>query len=119
MAADLSEPGDLRKFIDWIKNLAEPPDILINNAGTGGCFSRFEHLDRPTIEKIISLNISAFINLTHEILPLLKTRPCSKIVNISSGIARLPYPGLAVYGATKGFIQASVNLSHVNSLELQ
>jgi len=106
LSADLSEPNQRRKFIDWIKHLARSPDILVNNAGTGGRFSKFEHLDWPTIEKIFALNISAFTNLTYELIPLLKTRPQAKIVNISSGIARLPYPGLAVYGAAKGFISS-------------
>jgi len=72
----------------------------------GGNFGRFSHEDWPTIEKIISLNIVALVQLTHALLPLLKSRPRAKIVNISSGIARLPYPGLAVYGATKGFVSS-------------
>jgi short-subunit dehydrogenase len=66
----------------------------------------FEDSDWSGIEKTIALNISAFTHLTYELIPVLKKRPSTKIVNISSGIARLPYPGLAVYGATKGFISS-------------
>jgi short-subunit dehydrogenase len=44
------------------------------------------------------------VNLTRELLPVLKSRPPAKTANTSSGIARLPYPGLAVYGATKAFV---------------
>jgi short-subunit dehydrogenase len=40
------------------------------------------------------------------LIPVLSTRPEAKIVNISSGISRLPYPGLAVYGAAKGFLSS-------------
>lgn len=101
MACDLSEFESRKNLINWIKS-KENIDILINNAGLG-YFGRFEDSDWNRIEKTIALNISALIHLTYELIPILKKRPSAKIVNISSGMARLPYPGLAVYGATKGF----------------
>jgi len=105
MACDLSDLESRKNLIKWILNWKEPPDILINNAGLG-YFGRFEDSDWKSIEKTIALNISAFIHLTYELIPILKSRPHAKIVNVSSGIARLPYPGLAVYGATKGFVSS-------------
>ncbi len=104
--ADLSDSDGRKKLIDWILRQEKKPDILINNAGIGGDFGRFENLDLSDIEKIIALNVSAFIHLTHELIPVLKEQPRAKIVNVSSGIARLPYPGLAVYGATKAFVSS-------------
>lgn len=103
-ACDLSDFGSRKNLIDWIKS-KEHVDILINNAGLG-YFGRFEDSDWTRIEKTIALNISALIHLTYELIPILKKRPIAKIVNVSSGMARLPYPGLAVYGATKGFISS-------------
>jgi len=105
LASDLSDPESRKNLINWILNWKEPPDILINNAGLG-YFGRFEGSDWNRVEKTIALNISALIHLTYELIPILKKRPSAKIVNISSGMARLPYPGLAVYGATKGFISS-------------
>ena len=102
IACDLSDLQSRKNLINWILNRKEPPDILINNAGLG-YFGRFEDSDWNRIEKTIALNISALIHLTYELIPILKKRPSAKIVNISSVMARLPYPGLAVYGATKGF----------------
>jgi uncharacterized protein len=105
MACDLPDLESRKNLINWILNWKEPPDILINNAGLG-YFGRFEGSDWNRIEKTIALNISALIHLTYEFIPILKKRPSAKIVNISSGMARLPYPGLAVYGATKGFVSS-------------
>jgi short-subunit dehydrogenase len=105
MAVDLSNPESRKNLIDWIRKCETPPDILVNNAGLG-YFGRFEGSDWNRIEKTIALNISALIHLTYELIPILKKRPSAKIVNISSGMARLPYPGLAVYGATKGFVSS-------------
>jgi hypothetical protein len=82
-----------------------PPDILVNNAGIG-YFGRFEDSEWSRIEKTIALNISALIHLTYELIPVLKKRPLAKIVNISSGIVRLPSPGLTVHSATKGFVSS-------------
>ena len=102
MACDLSDPESRKNVTNWILNRKKPIDILINNAGL--CyFGRFESSDWNRIEKTIALNISAIVHLTYELIPILRKRPSAKIVNISSGMARLPYPGLAVYGATKGF----------------
>jgi short-subunit dehydrogenase len=105
MACDLSDYESRKNLINWIQNSKESPDILINNAGLG-YFGRFEGSDRNRIEKTIALNISALIHLTYELTPILRKRPNAKIVNISSGMARLPYPGLSVYGATKGFVSS-------------
>ena len=105
MAVDLSDPESRKNLIDWIRKREAPPDILVNNAGIG-YFGRFEESEWSRIEKTIALNISALIHLTYKLIPVLKKRPSAKIVNIGSGIARLPYPGLAVYGATKGFISS-------------
>lgn len=105
LACDLSDPESGKNLINWIQNWKEPPDILINNAGLG-YFGRFEASDWNRIKKTIALNVSALVHLTYELIPILRKRPSAKIVNISSGMARLPYPGLAVYGATKGFVSS-------------
>lgn len=104
-AADISDIESRKDLIQWILQQGKSPDILVNNAGIGH-FTRFETLDWNNIEKTIAINISALVHLTHELIPILKKRPCARIVNISSGMARLPYPGLAVYGATKGFVSS-------------
>ena len=104
VACDLSDFEARKNLINWIQS-KEHIDILINNAGHG-FFGRFESSDWNKIEKTIALNISALIHLTYEFIPTLIKRPSAKIVNISSGMARLPYPGLAIYGATKGFISS-------------
>ncbi|MCX7771203.1 MAG: SDR family NAD(P)-dependent oxidoreductase [Proteobacteria bacterium] len=71
-ATDLSKPMDQQNLINWIKRLEEYPDILINNAGIGGHFGRFEHSEWSNIEKTLALNIFAFTYLTYELIPILK-----------------------------------------------
>jgi len=104
--ADLSKPEERKEFIEWVLRQEPAPDILVNNAGMGGNFGRFETVGWESLERAIALNVTALVHLTHELIPILKKRPRATIVNISSGSARLPYPGLAVYGATKGFVSS-------------
>jgi len=105
MPADLTDPFERRRILDWIGSQKRPPDILINNAG-GGNFGRFAYSRRTDIERTLTLNILVPTLLIRELLPTLRTRPQAKIVNISSAISRLPYPGLGVYGAAKGYISS-------------
>jgi len=105
MPADLINESDRRRFLDWIGTREQPPDILINNAGAG-CFGRFASCDWSDVERMIDLDIRAPALLTHELIPVLSTRPEAKIVIISSAVSRLPYPGLAIYGAAKGFLSS-------------
>jgi len=105
MPADLIDDFERQRILDWIGTQKQPPDILINNAG-GGHFERFATSSWSDIEQTLILNIHVPTLLIRELLPLLCTRPQAKIVNISSAIARLPYPGLAVYGAAKGFLSS-------------
>jgi short-subunit dehydrogenase len=105
MPADLVKDSDRRSFLDWISTREEPPDILVNNAG-GGHFGRFTSSNWSDIEQTLNLNIHVPTFLIRGLIPVLSARPQAKIVNISSGISRLPYPGLAAYGAAKGFVSS-------------
>lgn len=103
--ADLTNASDRQRFLDWVRENSQPPDLLVNNAGLG-YFCRFASCRQQDIERTIQLNTHVPILLTRELLPVLRRRPQAKVVFISSSIARLPYPGLAVYGATKGFLSS-------------
>ncbi len=104
-AADLVDDAARSALVDWVHAQPEPPDILVNNAG-GGHFGRFEEASPEVVWHTLNLNSCAPTRLTADLLPLLRQRPQAKIVFISSAIARLPYPGLAVYGAAKGYLSS-------------
>lgn len=103
--ADLTDRASLDSLVDFVRTRSEHPDILINNAG-GGRFGRFDASNPVDVSRTLDLNVYAPTRLTAELLPLLRRRPEAKVVFISSGIARLPYPGLAVYGAAKGYLSS-------------
>ncbi len=105
MAANLTDKASREALIEWIRNREESLDVLVNNAGAG-FFGRFELSEWESIEMTLALNIHGCTHLSHALIPRLKERPRAMIVNISSAIAWLPYPGLAVYGAAKGYLSS-------------
>lgn len=103
--ADLADPAGRAAFARWIHGREEPPDILVNNAGAGW-FGAFSDSPWDSIERTLQLDVHVPTFLMHTLLPLLERRPEAMIVNISSAVGRLPYPGLAVYGASKGYLSS-------------
>jgi short-subunit dehydrogenase len=83
--------------------------LLVNNAGValGG------RLDQVTLDEfdwVMAINFRAVVRLTHALLPTLKSRPGSHLVNVSSVFGIFAPPGQAAYAASKfavrGFSEA-------------
>jgi short-subunit dehydrogenase len=100
---DLSLPQASQNIFKHITEKGLKIDLLINNAGFGdyGPFS-----DRPLDKqvKMIQLNITALVELTHLFLPGMKQRHSGGIINVSSIAGYQPLPYLSVYAATKAFV---------------
>ena len=105
LAVDLTDPLSFRAFLAWLEERRDTIDILVNNAGAGR-FGPFAASEAAGIAATLALNAEVPTLVTHALLPALHRRPEALIVNISSAVATLPYPGLAVYGATKGYLSA-------------
>ncbi len=102
-AADLADAVSRDALVAWLLARADPLDVLVNNAG-GGRFARFTAAPWDDLRRTVALNVDAPTHLLRALLPLLLRRPEGRIAIVSSGIARLPYPGLAAYGAAKGYL---------------
>lgn len=79
--------------------LLAPVSLLINNAGITS-FNNFSHLAEHEISDIISVNLTATIQLTNEFLR--KKNFCqATVVNIGSALGSIGFPGYSVYCASK------------------
>jgi hypothetical protein len=56
--------------------------------------------------RIITVNITAVTKLTHALLPMLRRAAPSAILNVSSLSGLLPVPNIAVYAASKAFVNS-------------
>jgi len=56
------------------------------------------------VRQMLDVNIGALTQLTFGLLPMLRRRPKSAIVNVASVAGFLPMPKMAVYAATKAYV---------------
>lgn len=77
-------------------------DYLVNNAGNS-LHVGFSETTEEQFDAIFNVHVKGVYFLTQKLLPLLKDG--GRIVNISSGLARLALPGSSAYGTAKGAIE--------------
>ena len=100
-------------------------DTLINNAGIMRNINLNDTRDLSDLTREIDINLSGPIRMVQQFLPHLKTRPSALIVNVSSGLAFVPFPLSPVYSATKAgmhaftqVLRAQLKDTHVTVVEL-
>ncbi|WP_367848254.1 SDR family oxidoreductase [Rhodoferax sp. WC2427] len=77
-------------------------DHLVNNAGHGE-FAPFASTTEAQFDGLVNVHLKGVFFLTQALLPLLADG--GRIVNFSSGLTRLNYPGFAAYAAMKGAVE--------------
>jgi len=105
VVCDLSAPDGAATLYHDVERAGETIDILVNNAG----FGRFEHFATSEWDvqaRMIQLNITSLVELTHRFLPAMRARDRrGYILNVSSIGAYQPVPYMACYAATKSFVR--------------
>jgi NAD(P)-dependent dehydrogenase (short-subunit alcohol dehydrogenase family) len=77
-------------------------DFLVNNAGINYRNS-FTEVTEDEFEQLFNVNFKGVFFLTQKLLPLLKDG--ERIVNLSSFLTRITYPGSSTYASMKGAIE--------------
>lgn len=78
-------------------------DYLVNNAGIAQR-TLIKDTTEELFDQLITVNLKGPFFLTKKLIPLMIDG--GQIVNISSGLARMTFPGVAVYGALKAALDA-------------
>lgn len=77
-------------------------DHLINNAGHGA-MAPFAETTEAQFDELFDVHVKGVFFLTQALLPLLADG--GRIVNFSSGLTRVSYPGFSAYSAAKGAVE--------------
>jgi NAD(P)-dependent dehydrogenase (short-subunit alcohol dehydrogenase family) len=85
MICDLSSMDSIRRFAKEFKRKYDRLDVLVNNAGV--MFNKRE-VTSEGFEQTLAVNYLGPFLLTHELLDLLKSSAPSRIINVSSGLAK-------------------------------
>ncbi|HSS24941.1 MAG TPA: SDR family NAD(P)-dependent oxidoreductase, partial [Mycobacterium sp.] len=109
MPLDLSDSKGRAKLADRLRK--EPIAGLCNSAGfgTSGVFYTLP-LERESEE--VTLNALALMELTHAALPGMVERGSGAVMNIASIAGFQPMPYMAVYSASKAFVQTFSEAIH-------
>jgi short-subunit dehydrogenase len=104
IAADLSLETDRVRVFASVQ--AEGgADVLINNAGFGW-YGYYNEMPWETTREMLEVNIGAAVQLTSLFLPEMQKRGRGHIINIGSISGSIPSQGIAIYSASKSFLDA-------------
>ncbi|KAL2157462.1 hypothetical protein VTH06DRAFT_6013 [Thermothelomyces fergusii] len=121
---DVSDPAQVRGFVDRLPDEFRDVDVLVNNAGLvkGGMYAMrlvpllwrlvaagMVLIAEDDMNIMFQTNVTGLINMTQAILPIFKARPdggAGDIINIGSIAGREPYAGGSIYCATKAAVRA-------------
>ncbi len=103
ICSDLSQEGSYAAIADQVKNIGAPIEILLNNAGFGW-YGFGDEMPWTVARSMLAVNVQAVTGLTLQFLPEMKRVNRGHIINVGSIVASIPSQGVALYGATKAFL---------------
>lgn len=109
MPLDLADAASREKLAARLHS--EPIAGLVNSAGFGTS-GVFHTLPVERESEQVTLNALALMELTHAALPGMVDRGAGAVLNVASIAAFQPLPGMAVYSASKAFVQTFSEAVH-------
>ena len=99
VAADLKSETERERVFEQVG----AADVLVNNAGFGW-YGYFNKMSWETAREMLQVNVGATAHLTSLFLPGMMERNRGHVINIGSISGSIPSQGIALYGATKSFL---------------
>jgi NAD(P)-dependent dehydrogenase (short-subunit alcohol dehydrogenase family) len=97
---DVSDRASFAAFLDAGEEAHGPLDVLVNNAGVDWVGPFHEEPDEVS-QRELAVNLMGAIIGSRLALQRMLPRGRGHVVNMASGVGRVPLPGSAVYSATK------------------
>ena len=111
LCADMAQEGERLRVFDAIVEGNRPVDVLVNNAGIGW-YGYFADMPWSTALEMMQVNSLAVAHLSSLILPQMRERNSGHIINVGSIAGGIPSQGVALYSATKSFLDAFTTALH-------
>jgi uncharacterized oxidoreductase len=112
--SDVSDPEAIASLNQEILARFPNLNILINNAGEMRRINLQDPVGVKDITREIDINLCGPIRMIQQFLPHLANQKSAAIINVSSGLALVPFPLSPIYGATKAGLH-----SYSQSLRVQ
>ena len=104
--SDVSDPLAIAALHEQVMTQFPALDVLINNAGIMRNLDLNQDRDLNDVTREIDINLSGPVRMVQQFLPHLRTREGALIVNVSSGLAFIPFPAAPVYCAAKAALHS-------------
>lgn len=104
--SDVSKAEDIISLYNQVTREFPDLNILINNAGEMRKLSLHQTHDVLDITREIEINLMGSIRMVQQFLPHLKKQNAAAILNVTSGIALMPFPLSPIYSASKSGLRA-------------
>jgi 3-oxoacyl-[acyl-carrier protein] reductase len=113
--ADVSDRPAVDRMFDAVEAQLGRVDIVCSNAGVAA-WEPFARIDDETLDRLVAVNLTGAFNVTQEAARRLVARGApGRIVFTTSVHVDMPFPNMAVYGATKQALRA---LAETMAIEL-
>ncbi len=103
LVADLSQEAERQRVYAQVEAEFGHVDVLVNNAGLGW-YGYGTEMPWTIASEILQVNIEAVVHFTLLCLNKMRSIGSGHIINIGSISGSLPSQGVAVYGASKSFL---------------
>lgn len=103
--ADVTSRGQVKDLVGRAEAELGPVDALVNCAGVM-YFTLMKNVREEEWDRTVEVNCKGAVNCVGAVLPGMLDRGRGHIVTISSDAGRKVFPGLAVYSASKFFVEA-------------
>jgi len=103
LPADLTQEVERSRLCEEIEQRFGDVDVLVNNAGLGW-YGYGSEMSWQTAREMLQVNGETVVQLTLRFLGRMRQRNSGHIINVGSISGSIPSQGIAVYGATKSFL---------------
>lgn len=114
ISCDVTKPEEISAAVAEVMKREGKIDVLVNNAGFG-ISGAIEFTETEDVRKQFDVNFYGLIDLTKEIIPIMREQRSGRIINISSVASPIAIPFQAYYSASKAAV-TSYTLALKNEL---
>jgi len=104
VVVDVTKRNDISRALALMKG--KSIDILVNDAGYLGPYRPFEQFDPDEWQRILQVNLLGMLEVTYQVLPVMRRIGKGRIVNLGSLAGKEGLPRLAAYSAASAGVIA-------------
>lgn len=103
---NITDSSAVNELFKWIFEETNRIDVLVCAAGIMEDLTPSETFPDSLWQKVIDINLTGAFYCNRAAIPVMKKQKKSHIINIVSGAAKMPCPGLIAYAASKAGLAA-------------